>query len=334
MVLRDGRPSLVFGSMGGDAQAQVHAQVLTQIVDDGADPQAAIDAPRWRVEPLDWKLRVETRLGSRLVLVELAARRHEIDRDLGLRPGHGPRPRDRARRPTATRSPPIRGPRAPRSARYQPASTIGLDGRAASTRCATRSSAHDYLPDEGLATSIFLALALQRPLLLEGEAGVGKTEVAKVLARWTGGELVRLQCYEGIDAVAGGLRVGLLPPAAAPAGGRGERRPRSSRTSCTPSGSSSGGRCCARSTTTARSPPVLLVDEVDRADDEFEAFLLEILSDYSVTVPELGEFRAEVPPVVSSRRTAPATCTTRSSAAASTTGSSTPTSSASSRSCG
>src|SRR5690349_10163335 len=59
---------------------------------------------------------------------------------------------------------------------------------------------HDYLADEGLATSIYLALVLQRPLLLEGEAGVGKTEVAKVLARWTGGELVRLQCYEGIDA--------------------------------------------------------------------------------------------------------------------------------------
>src|SRR5690606_30930097 len=59
--------------------------------------------------------------------------------------------------------------------------------------------AHDYLPDEGLATAIFLALRLQRPLLLEGEAGVGKTEVAKVLAAWTGGELIRLQCYEGID---------------------------------------------------------------------------------------------------------------------------------------
>ena len=61
-------------------------------------------------------------------------------------------------------------------------------------------SAHGYLPDEGLATAVFLALALQRPLLLEGEAGVGKTEVAKVLGRWTGGELIRLQCYEGIDA--------------------------------------------------------------------------------------------------------------------------------------
>ena len=82
---------------------------------------------------------------------------------------------------------------------------------------------HEYLADEGLATAIFLAIRLQRPLLLEGEAGVGKTEVAKVLARWTGGELLRLQCYEGIDAAAGGLRVGLLAPAAPPPGGRGGR---------------------------------------------------------------------------------------------------------------
>ena len=97
---------------------------------------------------------------------------------------------------------------------------------------------HDYLADEGLATAIFLAMRLQRPLLLEGEAGVGKTEVAKVLARWTGGELVRLQCYEGIDAVPGRLRVGLLAPAAAPARGRGRAAARWSRTSSTPSGSS------------------------------------------------------------------------------------------------
>ena len=158
---------------------------------------------------------------------------------------------------------------------------------------------HDYLADEGLATAIFLALRLQRPLLLEGEAGVGKTEVAKVLARWTGGELVRLQCYEGIDAAPGRLRVGLLAPAAAPPRGRGERRRRSSRTSSTPSASSCSGRCCARSTRDGVGvPPVLLVDEVDRADDEFEAFLLEILSDYTITVPELGTFRAEVPPIV------------------------------------
>jgi MoxR-like ATPase len=163
---------------------------------------------------------------------------------------------------------------------------------------------HQYLADEGLATAVFLAITLQRPLLLEGEAGVGKTEVAKVLARWTGGELVRLQCYEGIDA---GQAVyewdysrQLLHLRAVEAQGRAidedelyserflVRRP-----------------LLRAIASEADVPPVLLVDEVDRADDEFEAFLLEILSDYAVTVPELRTFRAEVPPlvVVTSNRT-------------------------------
>ncbi|MGH9032242.1 MAG: AAA family ATPase [Acidimicrobiia bacterium] len=156
---------------------------------------------------------------------------------------------------------------------------------------------HQYLADEGLATAVFLALTLRRPLLLEGEAGVGKTEVAKVLARWTGGELLRLQCYEGIDA---GQAVyewdysrQLLHLRAVEARGAEVvedelyserflvRRPLL--------------RAIAYE---GPVPPVLLVDEVDRADDEFEAFLLEILSDYAITVPELGTFRAEVPPVV------------------------------------
>ncbi len=156
---------------------------------------------------------------------------------------------------------------------------------------------HGYLPDDGLATSIFLALSLQRPLLLEGEAGVGKTEVAKVLARWTGGELVRLQCYEGIDAAQAVYEWDysrqLLHLRAVEASGEEVvedelyserflvRRP-----------------LLRAIDHRGSTPPVLLVDEVDRADDEFEAFLLEILSDYSVTVPELGEMRAEVPPVV------------------------------------
>jgi MoxR-like ATPase len=168
---------------------------------------------------------------------------------------------------------------------------------------------HEYLADEGLATAIFLAIRLQRPLLLEGEAGVGKTEVAKVLARWTGGELVRLQCYEGIDAAQAVYEWDysrqLLHLRAVEAGG-GEvvedelyserflvKRPLL--------------RAIAYEADTldAVAPPVLLVDEVDRADDEFEAFLLEILSDYTVTVPELGTFRASVPPlvVVTSNRT-------------------------------
>jgi MoxR-like ATPase len=161
-------------------------------------------------------------------------------------------------------------------------------------------AAHDYLADEGLATAVFLALRLQRPLLLEGEAGVGKTEVAKVLSRWTGGTLLRLQCYEGIDV---GQAVyewdysrQLLHLRAAEVGGR--------RSGDDVEGELYSERFLVRRPLLAAiahgegPPPVLLIDEVDRADDEFEAFLLEILSDYSVTVPELGTFRAAVPPVV------------------------------------
>jgi MoxR-like ATPase len=170
-------------------------------------------------------------------------------------------------------------------------------------------ASHQYLADEGLATVIFLAIRLQRPLLLEGEAGVGKTEVAKVLAEWTGGELLRLQCYEGIDS---GQAVyewdyarQLLHLRAVEAGG-GEvvedelysERFLVKRPLLKAIGYESD-------TLGASAPPVLLVDEVDRADDEFEAFLLEILSDYTVTVPELGTFHASVPPlvVVTSNRT-------------------------------
>jgi MoxR-like ATPase len=162
---------------------------------------------------------------------------------------------------------------------------------------------HDYLADEGLATAVFLALRLHRPLLLEGEAGVGKTEVANVLAAWTGGELVRLQCYEGIDIAQAVYEWDyarqLLHVRTLEATHRlGEdvedelyserflvRRPLL-RAISDGEGSASD------------EPPVLLIDEVDRADDEFEAFLLEILADYAVTVPELGTFRATKPPIV------------------------------------
>ena len=164
---------------------------------------------------------------------------------------------------------------------------------------------HGYLADEGLSTVVFLALCLHRPLLLEGEAGVGKTEVAKVLSRWTGGQLLRLQCYEGIDV---GQAVyewdysrQLLHIRAAQEGSVDEeelfgpafliRRP-------------------LLEAIESEERVVLLIDEVDRADDEFEAFLLEILSDYSVTVPELGTFHAEVPRWSCSLRTGPATSTT------------------------
>jgi MoxR-like ATPase len=161
-----------------------------------------------------------------------------------------------------------------------------------------------YLADEGLATSIFLALVLHRPLLLEGEAGVGKTEVAKVLSAWTGGQLLRLQCYEGID-VAQAVYEWDYP-----------RQLLHLRAASVASevGAAALGPDVENELYTERflirrailaaidhgegPPPVLLIDEVDRADDEFEAFLLEVLSEYAVTVPELGTLRAEVPPVV------------------------------------
>src|SRR4051794_6851506 len=168
---------------------------------------------------------------------------------------------------------------------------------------------HGYLADEGLATSIFLALSLRRPLLLEGEAGVGKTEVAKVLARWTGGELVRLQCYEGIDAAQAVYEWDysrqLLHLRAVEAGGGGGVEDELYSERFLVKRALLRAIAYEADTLGAAAPPVLLVDEVDRADDEFEAFLLEILSAYTITVPELGTFQASVPPlvVVTSNRT-------------------------------
>ena len=164
-------------------------------------------------------------------------------------------------------------------------------------------AAHDYLADEGLATAVFLALRLRRPLLLEGDAGVGKTEVAKVLARWTGGELVRLQCYEGIDVAQAVYEWDysrqLLHLRAAEAVGRTGEADATALEDELYSERFLVRRPLLQAIAAREGPPpVLLVDEVDRADDEFEAFLLEILADYSVTVPELGTFHAETPPVV------------------------------------
>jgi MoxR-like ATPase len=161
----------------------------------------------------------------------------------------------------------------------------------------------EYVADRSLATSLFLALSMKRPLFLEGEAGVGKTEIAKVAAQALGRELIRLQCYEGLDiaqaayewnyprqmieirmAEAEGVksREGLeqdifserflirrpllraLQPASQPLSG----------------------------------PPVLLIDELDRTDEPFEAYLLEVLSDWQITIPEIGTVRAEEPPIV------------------------------------
>jgi len=163
--------------------------------------------------------------------------------------------------------------------------------------------AHDYLVDEGLTTAVFLALTLQRPLLLEGEAGVGKTELAKVLAEARGSELIRLQCYEGIDAAQAvydwDYARQLLHLRAAEASGEAA----GTGTKALESQLYSEQFLLKLALLRAIEPsngasPVLLIDEIDRADDEFEAYLLEVLSDFQITVPELGTFRAENPPVV------------------------------------
>ncbi|MFB4315747.1 AAA family ATPase [Actinomadura sp. 21ATH] len=156
---------------------------------------------------------------------------------------------------------------------------------------------HAYLCDEGLATAGFLALRMGRPLFLEGEAGVGKTELAKTLAAVLGAPLIRLQCYEGLDASQAlydwDFPRQLLHLRAAEAAGvtdvarlEGELYDRRFLLA----------RPLLQALETA--PSVLLVDEIDRADDEFEAFLLEVLSDFTISVPELGTIRAERPPVV------------------------------------
>jgi MoxR-like ATPase len=155
----------------------------------------------------------------------------------------------------------------------------------------------DYLPDHGLAIAIFLAVARRRPLLLEGEPGVGKTEVGKVLAAGLGAELIRLQCYEGIDAGQAlyewDYARQLLYARALQAGEIDSRE----RLSELYGADFLLERPVLRAIR-AGSRAVLLIDELDRADDEFEAFLLEALSEYTVTVPELGTIAAPQPPVV------------------------------------
>jgi MoxR-like ATPase len=150
---------------------------------------------------------------------------------------------------------------------------------------------------------LFLALRLGRPLLLEGEAGVGKTEVAKVLARWTGGELLRLQCYDGIDVSQAVYEWDyarqLLHLRAAEATGVGSEQGSELERSLYSEAYLVRRPLLKAIAGSADGPvPVLLIDEIDRADDEFEAYLLEILSDFTVSVPELGTFRAERPPIV------------------------------------
>jgi MoxR-like ATPase len=154
---------------------------------------------------------------------------------------------------------------------------------------------HRYLADPGLATAIYLAVSLDRPLLLEGEAGVGKTEVAKVLAELLGRELIRLQCYEGIDASQALYEWNYSRQLIAV-------RALQDVTAQTHVEDLFGPEYLVErpllAAIRAGAKAVLLVDELDRSDDEFEAFLLEILSEFAVTIPEVGRVVAEEPPVV------------------------------------
>ncbi len=157
-----------------------------------------------------------------------------------------------------------------------------------------------YLADRGLATSIYLALQLRRPLLLEGEAGVGKTEVARALSSALEAELIRLQCYEGLDisqaAYEWNYARQLLEVRLMEASGTVDRQ-RASRELFSEAFLIERPLLRALTRRGPR-PPVLLIDELDRADQEFEGFLLELLADFQITIPELGTIRAETPPIV------------------------------------
>jgi MoxR-like ATPase len=162
---------------------------------------------------------------------------------------------------------------------------------------------HAYLADRGLSTALFLALSLDKPVLLEGEAGVGKTEVAKVLAEILDRTLIRLQCYEGIDASQALYEWNYSRQLIA------VRALQEEESSDAVVRDLFGPEFLVErpllAAIRAGSRAVLLIDELDRADDEFEAFLLEILSEFAVTIPEIGVVAAEEPPavVVTSNRT-------------------------------
>jgi len=156
-----------------------------------------------------------------------------------------------------------------------------------------------YVADDAVATAVHLALDLGKPLLVEGDAGVGKTEIAKVLARVAGTELIRLQCYEGLDVATAVYEWNYPRQMLRIRMGEREDGGAASLEEQVFSRPYLLERPILRAITRAGGPAVLLVDEVDRADEAFEAFLLEVLSDFQVTVPELGTLRAEhVPHVV------------------------------------
>ena len=161
-------------------------------------------------------------------------------------------------------------------------------------------SGADYVADRSLATVLFLSLRMKRPLFLEGEAGVGKTEIAKVLAQSLGRRLIRLQCYEGLDVSSAvyewNYAAQMIEIRMEEAAGKVDRKDMEKNVF--------SERYLIRRplldalTGKAGAAPVLLIDELDRTDEAFEAFLLEILSDFQVTVPELGTIKAEEPPIV------------------------------------
>ena len=156
-----------------------------------------------------------------------------------------------------------------------------------------------YIADRGLATSVFLALKLDRPLLLEGEAGVGKTEVANALAAGLETDLIRLQCYEGLDVhhalYEWNYARQLLEIRLMEASGTLDRESAARELF---SEKFLIRRPLLKALDHKGRPPVLLIDEIDRADEEFEGYLLELLSDFQVTIPELGTVRATTPPIV------------------------------------
>jgi MoxR-like ATPase len=155
-----------------------------------------------------------------------------------------------------------------------------------------------YVADSSLATAVFLSLKLPKPLLLEGEAGVGKTEVAKVLSAILATDLIRLQCYEGLDVSHAVYEWNYPRQMLAIRAAEASHESREAAISQIFSEDYLIKRPLLQAIEHRGKAPVLLIDEIDRADEEFEAFLLELLSDFQVTVPELGTMKSEYPPVV------------------------------------
>ena len=167
--------------------------------------------------------------------------------------------------------------------------------------------AHDYVAGRPLATCVYLALKLQRPLFLEGEPGTGKTEIARTLAAMLGRPLIRLQCYEGLDIAQAAYEWNygrqMMEIRLAELGAAGGMAPTRAERDALAAELFSERFLTPRALLQAIDPrqpvaPVLLIDELDRADEPFEAFLLEVLSDYQITIPELGTMKATTPPIV------------------------------------